>query len=95
MTRFPARRTFAALLLGLSLVAASASALEPRLRPEPGTTRWPSSPCGSWVLYGLRAFLSSIWDKNGGSLDPNGSHLGQPPGPGDTSDAGASLDPNG
>ena len=37
MTRFPARRTFAALLLGLSLVAASASALEPRLRPEPGT----------------------------------------------------------
>ncbi len=94
MTRFPARRAFVALLLGMSLVAASASALEPRFRPEPGTEPLAIEPMRK-LLDGLRAFLSSIWDKNGGSLDPDGSHLGQPPGPGDTSDAGGSADPDG
>ncbi len=94
MTRFPARRTFVALLLGMSLVATSASALEPRLRLEPHADRLTIEPMHR-VLKGLRAFLSTLWDKAGASLDPDGSHLSQPPGPGATSDAGGSLDPNG
>jgi hypothetical protein len=78
----------------MSLVAASASALEPRLRSEPLTERLTIEPIRK-LFGGLWAFLSSIWDKNGGSLDPDGSPISQPSGPGATADNGGSLDPSG
>jgi len=97
MTRFPGRLRVAACILGLSLVAASSTAASELPGPPQSRasqlTLTAESPRG--VLAGLWKFLSSLWSKNGGSPDPDGSHGSQPPVPGSTSDNGGSPDPNG
>ncbi len=93
MTRFPARRRVAAIILGLSLVAASSSVAATPLG-RPGFRAGQSTVDSAWsALAGLWDVLSSLWSKNGGSADPDGSPGSQPAGPGPKN--GGSPDPDG
>lgn len=99
MTRSAVRRTFASfllLLLSLSALAAAApsrSAAGPKARPSK------SQP----IVSSIWNTLVHVWEKAGGSLDPNGKPLTNPaPNSGGglspdgaQSDNGSSLDPSG
>ena len=99
MTRSALRRTSASflfLLLSLTTLAAAAparSAAGPKARPSTGQT----------VVSFVWSTLIRLWQKEGGSLDPNGKPLTNPVTPeggsldpsGVLSDNGSSLDPSG
>jgi hypothetical protein len=90
MTRYSSRWKAAALLLALTLAAPLALASEPR-----APTRPVEAPSFWGLLDKIRQFLSaSVWNKCGGSADPDGLYKSQPPGNG-SSKCGASADPNG
>ncbi|HET9227756.1 MAG TPA: hypothetical protein VFR31_13870 [Thermoanaerobaculia bacterium] len=77
--RIDVRRIVAILLLLLTLTPALswAGQREPEV--------WVPSVKG-WLLSTLWSFMTSVWEEEGGSLDPNGQ-----PRP----NSGSSLDPNG
>ena len=84
MPRTDTCRRVAVFVLCLSLTASFAGASPAR---EPGPQ---DSVFFQDVTAQLWSFLTHLWDKTGGSLDPFGN-----PGPGDESDTGGSLDPFG
>jgi hypothetical protein len=77
------RRVFAVFLPTLLLLAAAASAAAPARRES--TRIQPAS-----VVSFLWNALSRLWEKTGGSLDPNGL-----PRTGQGTENGSSLDPSG
>ena len=86
MTRSALRRTVASfLLLLLSLTALAAAA---PLRSVTGPKARPAK--GQPVVTSLWNTLVHIWEKAGGSLDPDGKPLTSP-----APNSGSSLDPNG
>lgn len=89
------RRVAAVLVLGLTLLSPWASAAGPRghAAHRSGASAVQAEP-GAWEkVLGL---LTSLWSKNGGSIDPNGLLSGQPASSSTAyCDAGASADPFG
>jgi hypothetical protein len=86
MSRSTLRRSLAVFLPALCLFAglAAAAPLHSPAGPEP--VRFTLET----VISFLRSALTKLWEKEGGSLDPNGlTRTGQ------GADAGPSLDPNG
>ena len=83
------RRAAAVLVLGLTLLSPWAAAAQPHDR-----TAHHSGHSAVQVEQGVWGkvwwVLTSLWSKNGMSIDPNGLLSGQP-----TADAGCSPDPNG
>ena len=77
MPRIDVRRIVAALLLVLALAPTLSWAGQRGPRDESGK---------GWLLSTLRSLVTSIWEEEGGSLDPDGQ-----PRPTE----GGSLDPNG
>jgi hypothetical protein len=98
MTRAQTRCAIA-LFLVILVTWPLASLARPGLRSREGTERLPVEARGGGVFSELRAFLVSLWGKEGSSVDPSGNHGGNTPNNalphGGMEDGGSSVDPSG
>jgi hypothetical protein len=82
------------LAAALALALLSAGAAQARSPQIPSASSGFLDSLWQWLAGRYVPGLTAIWEKEGGSMDPDGRTLHVPP-PQPTTDAGGDMDPNG